>query len=278
MSTVLVTGAGGMLGRDVLAALPGAVGYTRGELDVTDADAVRAAIRAAQPDVVVNCAAWTNVDGAEEHEAEATAINGTGAGNVAAAAAGAGAAVVHVSTDYVFDGTASEPYVESDHVRPATAYGRSKLAGEAEVREANPRHHVVRTAWLFGAGGPNFVGTMLRLGQERDALSVVADQTGCPTYTPHLAAALATIARSERYGTWHAAGGGRCTWFDLASATFEQAGLDVAVTPCTTAEMPRPAPRPAWSVLASERSDAVALPDWTEGLSAYLDEIRSVRR
>jgi dTDP-4-dehydrorhamnose reductase len=255
---VLVTGAGGMLGRDVLAAIPDARGYAR-------------------PDVVVNCAAWTDVDAAEADEAGATAINGAGAGNVAAAAAGAGAAIVHVSTDYVFDGTASEPYVESDRVNPQTAYGRSKLAGEAEVREANPRHHVVRTAWLFGAHGPNFVRTMLRLASEREELDVVDDQTGCPTYTPHLASALAEIARSEAYGTWHAAGAGRCTWRELAQAAFDRAGLAVRANPVTTAEFPRPAPRPAWSVLASERSDAVTLPDWTDGLQAYLDEIRSVR-
>jgi dTDP-4-dehydrorhamnose reductase len=274
---VLVTGAGGMLGRDVLAAIPEARGLTRSELDITDAETVRAAVREARPDVVVNCAAWTDVDRAEADEAGATAINGAGAGNVAAAAAGVGAAIVHVSTDYVFEGTGTTPYVESDTVRPQTAYGRSKLAGEAEVREANPRHHVVRTAWLFGAHGPNFVRTMLRLAEDRDELNVVDDQTGCPTYTPHLAAALATIARSEAYGVWHAAGSGRCTWRELAQETFDRAGLAVRANPVTTAEFPRPAPRPAWSVLASERDDAVTLPDWTDGLQAYLDEIRSVR-
>ena len=266
---LLVTGAAGMLGRDVVAAAKGAghevTGLARGDLDITDPDAVRAAVEAAHPDAVVNCAAWTDVDGAEEHEADATRVNGEGAGNVAAAAP----YVVHVSSDYVFDGTASEPYREDDPTGPAGAYGRSKLAGELAVTAAGD-HAVVRSAWLFGVHGKNFVATMLRLAEDRDEVSVVADQIGCPTFTGHLAPALVEIAERRLTGVLHVAGGGSCSWHELAQATFDEAGADCRAVPVTTAEFPRPAPRPAWSVLRSTRPDAPALPPWREGLSAYL--------
>jgi dTDP-4-dehydrorhamnose reductase len=262
-----------MLGTDVVAAAAAhdVVALTRAQLDVTDAEAVREVVRDAHPDAVINCAAWTDVDGAESAEADATAINGDGAGHVAAAAAEAGAFVVHVSTDYVFAGDAREPYAEADPTGPRTAYGRSKLAGERAVAAAAPdAHAIVRTAWLFGPNGGNFVDTMLRLGAERDALSVVDDQVGSPTYTGHLAQALVAIAETRPNGVLHVAGGGRCSWYDLAVATFERAGLAVAVTPCTTADFPRPAPRPAFSVLGSTRHDHPTLPPWQEGLAAHL--------
>jgi dTDP-4-dehydrorhamnose reductase len=262
-----------MLGTDVVAAAAAhdVVALTRAQLDVTDAAAVREVIRHARPGAVRTCAAWTNVDGAETAAAEATAVNGDGAGHVAAAAAEAGAFVVHVSTDYVFTGDAREPYAEADPTGPRTAYGRSKLAGERAVAAAAPASHaIVRTAWLFGPNGGNFVDTMLRLGAERDALSVVDDQVGSPTYTGHLAAALVKIAETRPNGVLHVAGGGRCSWYDLAVATFERAGLAVTVTPCTTADFPRPAPRPAFSVLGSTRHDHPTLPPWQEGLAAHL--------
>jgi dTDP-4-dehydrorhamnose reductase len=266
---LLVTGAAGMLGRDVVAAAEGAghdvTGLARRDLDIADPDAVRAAVAAARPDAVVNCAAWTDVDGAEEHEADATLINGAGAGYVAAAAP----YVVHVSSDYVFDGTASEPYTESDPTGPAGAYGRSKLDGELAVA-ANGEHAVVRSAWLFGVHGKNFVATMLRLAEDRDEVNVVADQIGCPTFSGHLAPALVDIAERRLTGILHVAGGGACSWHELAQATFDEAGVDCRAVPVTTAEFPRPAPRPAWSVLRSTRPDAPALPPWREGLSAYL--------
>jgi dTDP-4-dehydrorhamnose reductase len=269
---VLVTGAGGMLGRDVVTAAERAghevTGAARADLDVTDAAAVCAAVEAGHPDVVVNCAAWTDVDGAEQAEAAATAVNGAGAGNVAAAAP----VVVQPSTDYVFDGLKRTPYVESDPVDPQTAYGRSKLAGERAVRAANERHLIVRTSWLFGVAGRNFVDTMLGLGAERDELRVVADQVGCPTYTAHLATALVGLAESADYGVHHVAGAGECSWFEFAGAIFDEAGIEVNVVPCTTAEFPRPAARPAYSVLGSERRDPVRLPHWREGLAAYLAE------
>ena len=270
---LLVTGAAGMLGTDVVAcAAPhDVVALARAELDVTDAGAVRAVVRDTRPDAVVNCAAWTDVDGAEAAEDAATAINGDGAGHVAAAAAEAGAFVVHVSTDYVFAGDATEPYAEADPTGPRTAYGRSKLAGERAVAAAAPGSHaIVRTAWLFGPHGKNFVDTMLRLGGERDALTVVADQIGSPTFTGHLAQALVTIAETRPNGVLHVAGGGRCSWYELARETFARTGMAVDVRPCTTAEYPLPAPRPAFSVLGSSRRDHPTLPPWQEGLAAHL--------
>jgi dTDP-4-dehydrorhamnose reductase len=267
---LLVTGAAGMLGRDVAAAAESAghavTALARRDLDIADAAAVRATVEAARPDAVVNCAAWTDVDGAEEHEADATRINGDGAGHVAAAAP----YVVHVSSDYVFDGTATEPYREDDATGPAGAYGRSKLAGESAVAAASRDHAIVRSAWLFGLHGKNFVATMLQLAEDRDEVNVVADQIGCPTFTGHLAPALVAIAEQRLSGVLHVAGGGACSWHELAQATFDEAGADCCAVPVTTAEFPRPAPRPAWSVLGSTRPDAPALPPWREGLSAYL--------
>jgi dTDP-4-dehydrorhamnose reductase len=260
---IVVTGAAGMLGQDVVrAAGDDAVALSHAELDVTDASAVREAVAGAE--VVVNCAAWTQVDGAEEHPEEALAVNRDGARNVAAAAE----RVLYVSSDYVFDGAKRTPYVESDPTGPLQSYGRSKLAGELATAEANSRHLIVRSSWLFGAGGGNFVETMLRLGAERDELRVVDDQIGCPTFTGHLAEAIVALARSEDYGIHHLAGAGSCSWYEFAREIFGRSGVDCHVEPCTTDEYPLPARRPAWSVLGSERERA--LPAWQEGLDAYL--------
>ena len=271
---LVVTGAAGMLGQDVVAAARRA-GHEvfplgRAELDVTDAGAVREAIGQAAPAAVINCAAWTDVDGAETQEEAATAVNGAGAGHVAAAAAAAGALIVHVSTDYVFDGTAAEPYTESAEVAPQSAYGRSKLAGERAVAESAPRSAIVRASWLFGAGGKNFVDTMLRLGTERDEVTVVDDQIGCPTFTGHLATALVEIAERGLTGCLHVAGGGECSWHDLAVCAFEERGLQTTVHRGRTADLGRPAPRPAYSVLRTERGDAPVLPHWKQGVRAHL--------
>ena len=269
---LLVTGAAGMLGRDVVAAAGDAghevAALARADLDITDADAVSSAVRDARPDAVINCAAWTDVDGAEADEASATAVNGAGAANLAAAAGDA--LVVHVSTDYVFDGAASEPYPEDAATGPGSAYGRSKLAGEQAVARAAGRAAIVRSSWLFGPHGRNFVDTMRRLGAERDELAVVDDQIGCPTYTGHLAPALVAIAEQGTTGVLHVAGSGRCSWFDLAVATFEETGLRCDVRRQSTADAGRPAPRPAFSALASTRADAPVLPPWREGLRAHL--------
>jgi dTDP-4-dehydrorhamnose reductase len=272
VTRLLVTGAGGMLGSDLVASAAAreldVVAVTRGDLDISDDAAVRRAIRDHAPDVVINCAAWTRVDDAEADERSALLVNGDGAGNIARAAADAGAHLIQVSTDYVFDGTATRPYVESDATGPRTAYGRTKLAGEHAVLAASPGHAVVRTAWLFGRHGPNFVATMLRLA-ERGEVSVVTDQVGCPTFTGHLAEKLLDLAAHRRGGILHAAASGHCSWFEFARAIFVEAGLDVQVEPTTSEAYVRPAPRPAWSVLASERDDE-PLPPWQDGLVAFL--------
>ena len=272
---LLVTGAAGMLGRDVVAAASAAghdvIALTRRDLDITDADAVRRAVSDAKPAAVINCAAYTDVDGAEGDEDAATRVNGAAAGSLAAAAAGAGAHVVHVSTDYVFAGDSEEAYVESDPVAPSGAYGRSKLAGETAVREAAARHAIVRTAWVFGPGGKNFVDTMRRLAADRDEVTVVDDQVGCPTYTGHLARALVEVAERGLTGTLHVAGGGRCSWHDLAAATFAAINSDVTLHRGSSADLDRPAKRPAFSVLSTERDDTPRLPDWQAGLHAHLE-------
>jgi len=206
----------------------------------------------------------------------ATAVNARAAGILARAAADCGAHVVHVSTDYVFPGDATTPYLESSAVGPRTAYGRSKLAGEVAVREAAPRHAIVRTAWLFGPGGRNFVDTMRRLAAERDEVTVVDDQHGCPTYTGHLAEALVEVAERGLTGTLHVAGGGSCSWYDLAAATFDATGADIRLLRGSSSDLQRPAPRPAYSVLASERDDTPRLPGWRDGLAAHLAAAREV--
>jgi dTDP-4-dehydrorhamnose reductase len=279
---LVVTGAAGMLALDLAAAGWSAghevVALSRADLDITDPDAVETAVRSARPDVVVNCAAWTDVDGAERSPQQALAVNGAGAGHVARAAAACGAWTIHVSSDYVFDGAKRSPYLESDAVAPASSYGRSKLAGEREVAAGAPgRHTVVRSSWLFGTGGPCFPATILRLAGERDALNVVDDQVGCPTFTRHLAEALAELAVRRPVGIVHVAGGGSCSWYEFAKQIVAGSGLRCEVRPCTTADMPRPATRPAYSVLGSERRDEVpSLPDWREGLAEYLSAAPAV--
>jgi dTDP-4-dehydrorhamnose reductase len=252
------------LGHDVRAA-------ARGDLDITDASAVRRMLAEVRPRAVVNCAAYTDVDGAESDRGSAAAVNGAGAGHVAAAAAEVGASIVHVSTDYVFDGSKREPWVESDPVAPLGVYGETKLAGELAVAAANPAHAIVRSAWLFGAGGRNFVDTMLALAGDRDEVSVVTDQVGCPTWTGHLAGALVELAeRPLQTGIHHVAGAGSCSWNELAIEVFDCAGIDCRVLPTTTAAFPRPAARPAYSVLGSERRAPLVLPAWQDGVAAYL--------
>jgi dTDP-4-dehydrorhamnose reductase len=273
---LLITGAAGMLGLDVAAAAVAdaheVIAAPRAELDITDREALTTSVGRARPDVVINCAAFTNVDHAERSIEAACAVNGAGAGNVARAAADAGAWTIHVSSDYVFDGTKREPYLESDPVGPASAYGRSKLDGERAVALAAPDSHtIVRSSWLFGAGGPCFPATIRRLAAERDELSVVDDQRGCPTFTGHLAQALLTLAQRRPPGIVHAAGSGDCTWFEFAQEIVARAGSTAEVKPTSTAAMARPAPRPAYSVLGTERvADAPSLPHWRDGLAEYM--------
>jgi dTDP-4-dehydrorhamnose reductase len=274
---LLVTGAAGMLGHKVAAHAQqlghDVVAADIAQFDLVNEESTRAFVAEVSPAAIINCAAYTNVDAAEENEDLALAINGEGAGNLARAAAAVGARIVHLSTDYVFDGINDRPWIESDATAPLGAYGRTKLAGEVLVAEATPEHAIVRTAWLFGAGGPNFLDTMLRLASERDEVSVVTDQIGCPTWTGHLAPALVELAeRREDTGIFHGAGSGHCSWNELTIELFDRAGVNCRVLPTTSESFKRPAPRPAWSVLGSEREPAVVLPSWEDGVQGHLDE------
>jgi dTDP-4-dehydrorhamnose reductase len=271
---VLITGAAGMLGTDVQAAARDhdVVALSRTELDISDREQVTAAVADARPDAIINCAAYTNVDGAEADPDAAGAVNATGPGLLAEAAAAAGAWLVHVSTDYVFDGTKTTPYLESDPTGPRSVYGSTKLLGERAVAIAAPgRHTVVRTSWLFGTTGSCFPATMLRLAAERDTLTVVDDQLGCPTFTGHLAPALVELATAQELpGVLHLAAAGECSWYEFAVEIMRATDTNVDVQPCSTDQFPRPASRPAYSVLRSERQGAPTLPDWHQGLTGYL--------
>jgi dTDP-4-dehydrorhamnose reductase len=263
-----------MLGRDTVEALAArghsAIGFPRQELDITDAAAVEEMIAELRPHAVINCAAWTDVDGAEANERAAMLVNDTAAGIVSSTAAAHGASVLYVSSDYVFDGRKGSAYVESDLPAAVSAYGRSKQAGETSTQMGNPRHFIVRSSWLFGAGGPNFVETMLRVGTEQPEVIVVNDQVASPTYTRHLAQGLALVVESDEYGIHHIAAAGRCSWFEYAQEIFDQVGLETRVMAGSTEMLGRPAARPALSLLASERPDPISLPDWHQGLAEYL--------
>ena len=271
---ILVAGAGGMLGRDVVLAAANAghdvVGFGHPELDVTDARGVANRLDLERPDVVINCAAWTDVDGAEEAEGAAMAVNGSGAGHVSGAAAALGAKVVYISSDYVFDGQKDSPYVETDQPAPLSAYGRTKLAGEEATVVANRNHFVVRSSWLFGIGGPNFVETMLRYASDHGEVLVIRDQVGSPTYTWHLAYGVVRLIEGAAYGIHHMAAEGECSWYEFAREIFEQAQIECKVLSGTTEMLGRPAPRPPYSVLSSQREHAIRLPSWRDGLSGYL--------
>jgi dTDP-4-dehydrorhamnose reductase len=259
---VLVTGAGGQLGTALLEAFPDATGVTHAQWDVAFPPPPLGEV-----DLVLHAAAWTDVDGAEDDPQHAAAVNVGGTQHVAEL----GAPLVYYSTDYVFDGSKRDPYTESDAPAPQSAYGRTKLHGEAAAGE---NAWIVRSSWLFGWTGHNFVRTMLRLGAERNEVAVVDDQRGCPTYVGHLAAATREIVELPR-GLWHVAADGECTWAEFAEAIFEEAALDCRVRRITTAELGRPAPRPAYSVLRSERPNAPRLPHWRDGLRACLERLGS---
>ena len=255
---MLITGARGQLGTALREVFPGADAR-----DIDTLDVVSPALDYT-PELVLHAAAWTDVDGAEEHPEEAAAVNVGGTRNIA----GLGAPFVYYSTDYVFDGAKREPYVESDRPSPVSVYGRTKLEGEHEVREG----WIVRSSWLFGWTGKNFLRTMLALGAERDEVAVVDDQVGCPTYVGHLAEATRELLDCP-HGVWHVAAGGECTWAEFARAIFEDSGISCRIRPISTEELGRPAPRPAYSVLRSERDDAPTLPHWREGLRAALGRL-----
>ncbi|MCB0876752.1 MAG: dTDP-4-dehydrorhamnose reductase [Solirubrobacterales bacterium] len=273
---VLVAGAAGMLGQDVAAAARrrghDVAAMTRTDLDVTDPASIDRAIAEVRPEAVINCAAWSAVDGAEDDERGAMAINDTGAALLAAGAARVGASVLYPSSDYVFDGTKGTPYLEDDMPDPINAYGRSKLGGEVSVAAANPKHFIVRTSWLFGLGGGNFVETMLRIGAEQPEVLVVSDQRGCPTATADLAEGMVQLVGTDAHGIHHMVGGGECTWFEFATEIFDQAHMETRVMSATTEMMARKAKRPAYSVLGHSREDAILLQPWQHALRRYLDD------
>ena len=273
-----VLGHAGMLGQDLMSALSSreVTGFDRAEFDITDIDSVKSVLSGF--DVVVNCAAWTAVDDAEVNEAAALAINGDGPRNVAKVCNEIGAKLVQISTDYVFSGDATTPYAENSEVGPKSAYGRTKLAGEVAVRNHLPNdHYIVRTAWLYGEHGPNFIKTMISLEKSKDTISVVNDQVGQPTWTKDLASKLINLVDSEApAGTYHATSSGQTTWFGLTQKIFELIGADPnRVLPTTTEAFPRPAPRPAYSVLGHDNWRAVGMNPiraWDEALIAAFSD------
>jgi len=275
---ILVVGSRGQLGSDLVEVAAGhdVLGVDLPDIDITDPESVSAVLRSFPADVVVNCAAWTAVDDAETHEAAALRVNGLGPEVLAAACQASGAWLVQVSTDYVFDGTAMTPYAEDAEPDPRSAYGRTKLAGEIAVREALPdRHYIVRTAWLYGRNGTNFVKTMARLERERDTVSVVDDQRGQPTYSRDLAEQilLLVVARPPA-GVFHGTNSGEVTWFEFAREIFSLLGADPdRVLPTTSTDFIRPAPRPAYSVLGHDRWAQVGLQPmrpWQEAIEAAI--------
>lgn len=274
-----VIGSRGQLGRELMGVLERTehlvTGHDLGGVDIRDPASTATLLDTVRPDAVINCAAWTRVDAAESEPAAAWQVNAAAPAILAGACEARGILLCHLSTDYVFDGGASSPIDEEAPPSPRTAYGRGKLAGEEAVRAVLPRHQIVRTAWLYGQEGPNFVLTMLRLARERGRLRVVADQRGSPTWTGHLAPAIVRLVARGVPGTFHLTNSGSTTWHGFAEAIIEEAGLDVPVEAVSSADNPTPARRPAYSVLDNRAWHALGeapLPDWRNGLRAYLAE------
>ena len=272
---ILVVGAKGMLGQDLMRVLPGEVrGVDLEEIDITSPESVRRVLLTLKPRTVVNSAAYTDVDGCETNAALAMSVNGEAVRNLAAVTKEIGATLIQVSTDYVFDGSKDAPWHEGDPVHPLSVYGRSKLLGEELARE-NPEHLIVRTQWLYGLGGKNFVETMLRLATERTELAVVDDQIGAPTWTRDLALAISELLDNRCRGTYHAANAGSCSWYEFARAIFEEEGVSMTVRPQTTEQLGRPAPRPRYSVLDCGKlihDTGLELEQWREALKTYLGQ------
>lgn len=277
---IAVTGAAGMLAKALLPQLESAkhelLALSRDQADVTSFPALRAAIEPFKPQWVIHLAAFTRVDECEREAELAFRVNGLGARNAALVAAACGAAVLTISTDYVFDGRGKRPYREYDHVGPLSVYGRSKWAGEEAVRDASHRHVIVRTAWLYGAGGANFVDSILRKARHGESLAVVDDQRGSPTWTNDLARALVGLVSASEFGTYHCTNGGECTWHELAEHVIRRAGHDGPVERTTTAALARPAPRPAYSVLDGSWCEHVTghrMPHWKDAVDRYLGTV-----
>ncbi|TMV50996.1 dTDP-4-dehydrorhamnose reductase [Paenibacillus mesophilus] len=275
---ILVTGANGQLGQDLVKILTREQevhGLGRDQLDITSEDQCNRVISDLRPDAIIHSAAYTAVDMAETEEDLAYKINAFGTRNLAIAAEKIGAKLCYISTDYVFDGTGSRPYREYDHPNPHSVYGKSKRAGEQLVQSLSSRYYIVRTSWVYGLYGANFVKTMLKLAQDRDTLKVVSDQVGSPTYTVDLARFLEQLVQTERYGIYHASNSGVCSWYEFAKAIFEEADIGINVKPCKTEDFPRPAPRPKYSVMdhmSIRVNQFEDLRDWREALKEFLDK------
>lgn len=271
---ILLVGAGGMLGKALGQAFKEetVTAWDRAELDITQAASVREQVGKVQPEIIINAAAYTNVDGAEADREAAWAVNVRGVINMAAAAKEAGATLVHYSTDYVFPGDRAAGYSEDDNPGPAVnVYGESKLAGEQAVRESGNRYYLIRTAWLYGPGGKNFVDTILKLGAEKNELSVINDQHGSPTYTYDLARYTKELLENHwSPGVYHATNAGVTTWYDFAREIFRLAGQSVLIKPVPSSDYPRPARRPAWSVLLNTKGPKMR--GWPEALRGYLSQ------
>lgn len=275
---LLVTGARGMLGTDLCETLSGeheVVGVDIEDVDITSASLVRELIERISPEIVVHCAAYTDVDRSETENSKALLVNGEGTRNISLACAAVGSALLYVSTDYVFDGNSDRPYVETDVPAPLGAYGASKLEGERQIQAVLSDYFIVRTSWLYGLHGRNFVDTIVRLGQDRDFIEVVDDQVGCPTFTRDLSLALSAIVATRNYGTYHVCNSESCSWCGFAKEILRIWGNSrVKVVPVETARLERPAARPSFSVLDTslfERTFGSSLRSWREALAEYLD-------
>lgn len=274
---ILVTGASGQLGTDVVSELKKR-GYTViaadiAEMDITDEKSVTDFIESARPDVVVHCAAYTAVDAAESDEAKCEAINVNGTENIAKASVGVGAKLIYISTDYVYDGKGDKPHTEDEQTNPLSVYGRTKLGGELAVKKYTDKYFIVRTSWVFGKHGKNFVKTMLTLAETHDKLTVVCDQIGSPTYTPDLARLLADMCESDAYGVYHATNEGYCSWYEFAKEIFSLAGKNTEVEQIATKDYKCAAVRPLNSRLSKDKLSANGferLPDWRDALERYL--------
>jgi dTDP-4-dehydrorhamnose reductase len=267
---ILLTGASGQLGTAMQVALVGhdVIPLTKANLDVSDFDKVQKVVKELNPECILNTAAYTNVDGAETNVHVAYAVNALGPRNLAVVAASLNIPLMHVSTDYVFDGQSSVPYHEFDRPNPLSVYGASKLAGEEAIRELHGHHFIVRTAWLYHIVGRNFPKTITAMAS-RPVVRVVEDQVGSPTYAPHLASALARLLETKAYGTYHLAGRGQTTWFALTCELYQRLGIATPVEPVKTSDFPRPAPRPRFSALTTLQSPCIELPPWQAGVAEY---------
>ena len=277
----MITGANGQLGQELIVQLKNTpykiFAFTKNQLDISIEEEVHQVVSEIEPDVIINAAAYTKVDLAESDEVLAYKINGAGQRNLAVAAQKVGAKICYISTDYVFDGSGTQPYKEYDNCNPLGVYGKSKYVGEQLTQSLNTKYFIVRTSWVYGEYGSNFVKTMLKLAEDRDEIGVVHDQIGSPTYTVDLAEFIIKLVRTERYGIYHCTNSGTCSWFEFAKAIFESAKLDINVIPLTTEQYPTPASRPKYSVLENmsiQLNEFKEMRHWREGLQQFLNNIK----